>query len=477
MGRISRIQRPAAIIATTKNKVRGGDLLSQLSQFGTVTELFMPEDGTFDVNNLYSAWTGKKGTILSQPTPANRFKQRIVNGKKVLWSDSVEKYLFAANPFASLTDCTFMIAYRATNVHILLGEGINADRSWFSATSGSSTVDSGFGAPTYRVNGVPKVWANASFVGADINNQGWVIVTARSASFATWANFYLNWRSGVNTSSLLGHIACIAVFQDNLSDVNVAGAESKIQAHLDTLPYNVYAESFSTIVADTDGGGNLANTGLSYDSVRDELAVNEYQMARGGRILIFDRQTLAFKRALDISAHIHTIQGLGLDAVNGIYYVLGTPTSGTDGLSAFDINGNLLFRRNWNSLGLSVSASLTFYNGSLYYYHAATVQVSKINPTTLAVEQVFTVSPLIAGSACEGLAVVADGYWLGEAGILRKYQFSTNILMEEAPGTAGEPEGLAVDPDGNVYINRDLFFHGATVGGNRLYKHTRSVEL
>src|SRR5690606_1364723 len=87
----------------------------------------------------------------------------------------------------------------------------------------------------------------------------------------------------------------------------------------------------------TDAGGTIGNTGLTYNTQTDEYVIAYYAFDRESKLWFYGRNsenlieytdqgtlTPTPDREIDVSAYIFHIQGIAYDDTNNSYWILGT---------------------------------------------------------------------------------------------------------------------------------------------------------
>jgi hypothetical protein len=445
----------------------GLPLLKILSRYGNIEELWTPDNITSS-EGLISSFNGVNGNNLTQSTDANKFRIGSQNGKNIIRKNKASAFVTATNPFSSVTDGTMYFIYK-TNVndaHIAIGDGTNTGYVWIALDAASTPIDKAFGSPSYYFNGSLSGWTTRQDIYNDVTDGNLNVVTAKGINLSAWVNFNIGSYAGTSLNEWQGDMLYLVIYSENHSDSVRSEVEQLLISYANNIDYDTYTESFTKVVDDTNGGNTLANTGLDYDAGRDEIIVAEnWQTGGGDRVLIYDRQTLTLTTSFEVDET--QIQGVAYDSDSDRYYVVGGNDCG-------------IYQRNGtkDNTILSVSmpnSSMDYYNGYVWYFDYNTLVIQKRNKTDLSIIENISINPVetVGVSNIEGLHVDVDGYILGEGFNIRAYTWDGKLRFEIA-ASSNETEGLTMDSDGNIYNNKDLWIHGGTPNGNRVYKFTKS---
>lgn len=190
------------------------------------------------------------------------------------------------------------------------------------------------------------------------------------------------------------------------------------------------------------------------------------------KLIYYDRATLTIN---DESASLTAVA----KSIQSVVYV--------PSLDAYLVSGVHLFERDGTFIRtytLPVGTSLTdagadFRDGFLWFIDAAspgTVRKCTIDESTIALDDSISVT----GSDSSGLHVDSDGYWRwASTNKLRKFATDGTTLLEEIFSTgalSSGTEGNTGDNSGNMYVNRDDWFHNSTPDGNKIWKYAKVTD-
>lgn len=252
---------------------------------------------------------------------------------------------------------------------------------------------------------------------------------------------------GRNGGGYIGGIKASIIF-GYLNDTDLNNIHQDLTDYYSAFSFKNNASSPVSIVSDTaPDGSSLANTGLSYYDTNDEIVVSQWNnIGNYNALLVFDRASLVLKTT--ISVNQKSIQDNFV--INDVYYVGGQTFYG------YDLFGNQV-----DSFILPIpyeyQNSVMFFDGYLWAYNSNGLY--KIDFDTLSIIELYTG---LAGKETEGLCVCSYGVWMGA---LKLYDFNGNLIANIG---GQETEGICVVND-KVYINRDEYYHGGIVNGNRLW--------
>lgn len=250
----------------------------------------------------------------------------------------------------------------------------------------------------------------------------------------------------------------------NLLNKNYSIASGKINKASSYL-FDQYLVSSNTVVPDTEGGVNQANTGLCYDSVLGEIYVVETPRAY---IKVYNT---SFEYLREFAATVG--QGLAKDHINNVFYSWNS--YGTNALTKMNSTGGIIWQQNFDPFsGVSAGQiALDFSETNLVLWAASSGQTSikkyTLNPGTDRFE--FTASVSVVGG--EGIAWDSrtNTLWVHQNENTSQPSTLCNITKTgtilKTYSCKHHGEGIAVNATkGVIYSNHPTFYHGGTVNGN-----------
>jgi len=346
----------------------------------------------------------------------------------------------------------------ASTFRLLIANNLGST-DWTFSQVGSGTTTGSFGVNKLGVYGsknVLTVGIESGKLFFYLNDSARTEFTLGSVAGSTSIDLDFGGRAGGTLNGFLS--AFLQLFNENLTASQIGRLHKYFLAKFEVKEPTLASGYPLTVVEDTAvDASSLANTGLSYDPVEDEIVISQWNSTGSyNAILRYDRQTMTLNATVPIDEAIQPgIQEVF--AINGVYYVGG----GTETMQKFDSSGNHL-----GSAVLPVTPGWkNAVNYSLGYIWAINANgLYKIDPATLGVVETF--ANRFTGN--EGLFVTSAGVLRGGTGFIRYYSWRGETLLEIL---GDEGEGTCIDPDGSIYVNRDEYFHGGTPDGNRLWKY------
>lgn len=451
-------------------------LQSQLEQYGTIKELWLPENYV-QSGSLISEITGVNGFDLVQGTTANKPQLIAIagGGNLIRYFDSNDDIgIQSGTPFSDVTDGTLFIVIRCNVGHVPFGDGTVTTRRGYIASDGSATADgagANFGAPVWEKDGVVQVMTTRDNAFDAMVTPDWRVCAAKSIDISTWVAFNVGKYSSAGSLRIVGYVDAIVLYSDLLSDVNVDAVTDILRERIDDKIDRIPTYTESSPVTVTPDAAAEANTGIHYDALHDEIVVSKWGGPSGvNKLLYYDRATLTLTdESANFTANATNIQS--------VVYI--------PALDAYLVSGTRLFQRDGTFIrsytipaGTHTDSAADFKNG--YFYYIDSSDKSKIHKCTIDASALTLVETItinrIAGNDSSGLNVDTDGYWFWEGALIRKYS-AIGILMEEIPSTGANPngtEGITKDLLGNVYVNRDDYYHSSTANGNKIWLYTKN---
>jgi hypothetical protein len=277
------------------------------------------------------------------------------------------------------------------------------------------------------------------------------------------------YNGGVRKSLTLHSQASFLSAEYNFQDLTDSSGNGLDLTATNALIQPRYVES-SPVIVTPDAAGE-ANTGIHYDPVNDEIVVAKWGGPSGiNKLIYYDRAALTINgESSSITANAASIQS--------VVYV---PT-----LDAYLVSGTKLFQRDGTFIrtytipvGTLDDAGADFRDGFFYYINASSPNdIIKCTIDADSIDLVDTIT--VTGSDTSGLHVDDDGYWRWAANKLRKFALDGSTLLEEILSTgavASGTEGNTGDSQGNMYVNRDDWFHSSTPNGNKIWKYTKVTD-
>lgn len=260
----------------------------------------------------------------------------------------------------------------------------------------------------------------------------------------------------------------------------------KIEWKFNNAVYSPTLISRKTAAPNTMNSELAGNTGLSWDTKRNEYVVSLYNFAAYSALWLYPPSMLANyattgtvltnpRRKIDLTAFIDHIQGNAYDPILDAYWVIGNKK----GTTLLDTNKVLMcFNQDGEPIDYYEFTSLSFQAGMLAYYQNEQGVESlfiKPNNKTWLLEINKKTKEIIRQPTVftqyEGLAVNTENgdIWLGDDnGTIKRF---SNALVELSSYTSqalgNEVEGMAWIPSINALaIGYDAYLHGSNNNGN-----------
>lgn len=247
-----------------------------------------------------------------------------------------------------------------------------------------------------------------------------------------------------------------------------------------------------TVVPNISENGKTANTGLSYDNLRNQYLVSYYDIDSTAQIWAFSHENLIPYTAIgtanpipdniiDVSPLLYRIQGIAYDRYDDTIWVLGQSTPGSSGvvniLVHIEYDGTHISTTNLNTLLSSSSftngvLAIDYVRNEIMYKPQGLTGLYYIDRTTLTLKATQTT---FSTNECFGFYEDADEIWLVNVnGLLeiRKrsdYSLMKNGIFKTIPsGSAQVIEQMTFVED-KVIMSSDNYYHGLNNNGNTIW--------